>query len=350
MKAGARAQRRGASLRRETAVPTPNRRSVMDEPEQPPMALDPIAQQAASWFALFAGQAGTADDRAARDAWLAADPRHRAAYARIEALWEGAARLPGLESIADGLATAPVARRRFVAGMAGFGGVALAAGGLWALAPGMPLSGILSDYRTGAGERRVVALPDGSTAELSAASALSVEFGGSARRIRLDAGEAYFRVAPDSARPFVVEAGTGTTTALGTAFAVAHEADGARVVVTEHAVRVAAGGESRDVAAGRRVRYRGGRLGPVEAAEEGVDLAWRQGRLVFVSAPLGDVVAALERWRRGRILVMDAALARRPVTVIVDVRRSDAMLDALVRALPVRLVDLGPLLTLIYPA
>lgn len=140
------------------------------------------------------------------------------------------------------------------------------------------------------------------------------------------------------------------TTALGTAFSVACEASGARVAVTEHAVSVAAGGESRRVAAGNRIRYRGGSLGPVEPGEEAVELAWRQGRLVFFSAPFGDVVASLQRWRRGRILVMDEELARRPVTVIVDVLRSDAVLESLVRVLPVRLVNVGPFLTLIYPA
>ncbi|WP_204351324.1 FecR domain-containing protein, partial [Serratia marcescens] len=52
----------------------------------------------------------------------------------------------------------------------------------------------------------------------------------------------FVTVTPDPARPFVVQAGRGTTRALGTAFDVRGDGEGARIVVTEHAVRVAYAG------------------------------------------------------------------------------------------------------------
>ncbi|MGH6622215.1 MAG: FecR/PupR family sigma factor regulator, partial [Alphaproteobacteria bacterium] len=63
------------------------------------MAIDPVSHEAASWFALFAGRAGTAADRVALGRWLDADPRHREAYDRIARLWDGASMLPGLAAV-----------------------------------------------------------------------------------------------------------------------------------------------------------------------------------------------------------------------------------------------------------
>ena len=219
-----------------------------------------------------------------------------------------------------------------------------AALGAWLVLP----AGWLADFGTGAGERRTVDLPDGSAAELSTSTALSVAFDGDLRHAHLHRGEAFLHVVED-ARPFSIQAAGGRTTALEADVAVAMAAEGVRVAVQKRAAMVAVGRDRVVVEAGRRVRY-DERLGPVEAADLAVDLAWREGRLVFHAVPFGRVVAELDRWRPGRTIVMDEALARRLVTVIVDVRRSDAIVAALPRMLPVRLVTLSRYLTLVYPA
>ena len=56
------------------------------------------------------------------------------------------------------------------------------------------------------GERRTIALEDGSSIELAGSSSLSVDFAADLRRIVLYEGEAYLDLVRDTARPFVVEA------------------------------------------------------------------------------------------------------------------------------------------------
>src|SRR6202035_408397 len=58
------------------------------------------------------------------------------------------------------------------------------------------------------------------------------------RHIRLDDGEAFFEVAHDAGRPFVVQVGNTRVIAVGTKFSVRRNGDDIRVVVTEGKVRV----------------------------------------------------------------------------------------------------------------
>ena len=68
-------------------------------------------------------------------------------------------------------------------------------------------------------------LDDGSTLELNAASAVRVQFTASERHVQLEAGEAHFAVAHDTARPFIVSAG-GILPSLGTRGAASDSVDG----------------------------------------------------------------------------------------------------------------------------
>ena len=93
-------------------------------------------------------------------------------------------------------------------------------------------------YATAPGDQSQLLLPDGSNITMGGDTALIVRFTRGAREIDLDRGEAYFRVQHDSWRPFVVHAGVGTTTAVGTAFAVHSYTDHVKVWVREGTVEV----------------------------------------------------------------------------------------------------------------
>jgi len=298
--------------------------------------LDPVAREAVHWFALLQDRNATEAQRAGFADWIGQSPRHQAAYDEIETLW--------LAAGAPQAAQLP--RRRFLryAVAAGVAGLALAG-----TLPLLPYG--LADHRTDTGERKTIALADGSSVDLSTGTALSVDFSPTRRRVTLLSGAAFFTVAPDRGRPFSVKADNGQTTALGTAFEVAHIGPSVRVTVTESAVAVEAAGQNLRLTAGQAAEYDTTRLTAIaKPADPAVALAWREGRLVFLATPLGEVVAALDRWRPGMTQVMDQQLASRPVTAIIDVRRPEAMLDALAGALPIKLVTLSPYLTLIYPA
>ncbi|MFK3777668.1 FecR family protein [Agrobacterium sp. NPDC089420] len=295
-----------------------------------------IGHAAARWFAHFLEPGATAADESAFRRWIEADERHARAYADIERIWLGAGMAPELAQ--------PLGRRRLLRnGVAGV--LLIGAAGSWAWQAARPAG----DYETAIGETRSIVLADGSTVELSTSSAISVDFTPQRRQITLLSGEAFFQVAPDPSRPFSVNAEELVTTALGTAFSVCRSASSVSVSVAEHAVEVAADRSRTAVEAGYSISYRDGVLSLPEATDMEARLAWRQGKLVFISTPLKDVVARLEQWRRGRMIVIGEALGKQPVTMIVDVRRREKIGQILEEGLPVTVTDYSPWLSVIRP-
>jgi transmembrane sensor len=227
-------------------------------------------------------------------------------------------------------------------------GVAVVGGAAaWLIARQFPLA----DYRTATGERRKVVLPDGSTAELSGASALSVDFQPTLRRAVLLNGEAFFTVAPESGRLFRVEAGPGETTTESATFNVnALSQDDVEVTVVDRQADVRLGADTVSLGANRQVTYGGDTIGaPVEVDAANV-LAWRDGRLVFVSTRLSRVISVVNRWRQGKIVIADRGLSARPVTLIVNLDRAGDIVSLLEQTLPVRAVNITPYLTLLFSA
>lgn len=310
-----------------------------------PNSLDPdhtrIVEEAAVWFATLHGGAPSKEDRKALQAWLAADPRHAEAYANMDRLWAGSIDLPGLKQRHLAVRKA-ISRRRFGKAVV----VAAVGTAAWQYLATYPFA----DYRTAKGERRTITLTDGSTVDLAAETRLSVAFTPQKRDLVLHEGEAFFSVAPAIGRPFTVEAGAGHVTALGTAFGIDYRDDSTTVVVTENAVDVTLKRQSAHIAAGSMVTYYGSSIGKPQEAELATEFAWREGRLIFTQAPLGRVVQALNPWRSGRLVVMSGALAARPITLIVDLDRTDAIVSQLAKTVPMRIVNVTPYVTLLFAA
>ena len=169
-----------------------------------------------------------------------------------------------------------------------------------------------ASVQTAPGERTVVTLPDGSTAELNGATTLTYPrgfntlpwIGASAREVRLD-GEAFFAV-QNRDRPFRVETGNAHVEVLGTEFNVrARDEEGTpqtHVAVTAGRVRLRAAGTSRSSAsvvletAGQTSRVVGEEGRPT--APRVVDLkyvdAWRQGGFAMAEASVSSILRELE--------------------------------------------------------
>jgi len=303
--------------------------------------------EALARFVRMTSGDAAASDRADLDAWLRRDPRNRQEYERLTAVWNDLDALPdprAAQAVGGGLS-----RRRLFQGTLALTGAAtgigaLAIGGL--TIGGLP-EAIAADFRTGTGERRMASLTDGSQVELDAETALSLDFTPQLRRLRLLSGRALFNVMADPGRPFEVACGQGAVRALGTAFVVHRRAADVVVAVTESAVSVSApdGAASATrrirLAAGQRVVYGGSGLGPVTQASPEIETAWRRGKLAFEDRPLGDVIADLNRYRRGRIVIWDQALLDLRVDGIFDMASPDAALEGIVRTLPIQVLRLG---------
>ena len=325
-----------------------------------PARDEQLAEEATSWFVRMASDRVGTRDRRAFAAWLARDPAHRRAYREAEALWSALGALPDPRPRTGVAAAAPPARNRAPGGSPWRWGAALAASGLLLAAAGLwgevGYDRWRADHTTRVGETRAVTLGEGSVVELNTDTALALRMTEDERRIALYRGEAVFTVAHDPDRPFRVVAGHAAATALGTAFALRLSADGVTLGVLEGRVALApapgpghsaAAGDSVTLTAGVEARFAPG--GRIETANADIAArtAWRQGRLVFTDRPLGAVVAELDRYRPGVILVLDSAVAEARFTGALGLADTDQALAAIESALPVDVLRLTPWLTIL---
>ena len=275
----------------------------MAEPALP----ESVIRAASEWFVrLGAEEAGAADEAAWRD-WLAADARHRRAWARVEALGrqfgqvQARAGLAALERPASG------GRRRALKILS----LAAGTGGL--TAAGLPWRAWTSDLSAGIGQTRVATLDDGSLLTLNTGSAADVRFSDALRLIVLRQGElhiATYRDAMTPARPLAVDTPMGRVLALGTRYLVRLHDDRVRVVVNDGAVRIepaaagAAGACRLEAGEGAWFDARAARPSGPAMHED----AWLQGALYADNMRLDAFIAELGRYRRGR-LACDPAVA-----------------------------------------
>jgi transmembrane sensor len=189
-------------------------------------------------------------------------------------------------------------------------------------------------YVTARGERREIALADGSIVTLNTGSRLSTAFSGNERRVVLDAGEALFDVVRNPARPFVVEAGGHEVRAVGTAFNVYSRPDGRTLVtVVEGLVetRVDRGPASAALLrAGDQVELTPGEPAPEPSrVDVAAATAWRQGMLIFNDRALGEIVSEFRRYNDIEIAFADPALARLRMSGSFDPADTEAFFAAL---------------------
>ena len=320
--------------------------------------VDEIGMRAAEWIARLGGAPLGEDEKRALAAWLAEDPDHRAAFDEASFTWRelGALRHdPGLLREDHPTRRRPLGKRRAVQIGALIGFLILTAslaryqlGDPWLLAA--------ADYHTAPGELRTVTLEDGSSIELGPSSAIALGFDARERRIELLAGEAFFAAAPRGAqehRPFVVAAAGGTTSAKGTQFVINQANDGANVLAIEHQVEVALqqNGQRSGVvlSPNQQVHYASATgMGPVRPQNVETATAWRRGMLVFDNAPLRDVVDTLNRYRRGRILILDDALAQRRVSGVFATNDLHEAIETITSELGIGARSFYPFITVLY--
>lgn len=255
-------------------------------------------REAARWVADQ--QSGLLDDAGSAhlDAWLQT-AENAAAYDKAQVLWlemgEAAVR-PAPQAATSSRrrrTTAPPGGRRSRAPLIATGMAAALAVAFVALDGPTRLR---ADVITRPGEQRTLTLADGSTVQLNTDSAVQVDYAPNRRTVRLLRGEAAFTVAPNPNRPFTVEAGGGSTTALGTRFIVRSYGAQTEVSVTEHSVRVASNPASVIVAQDQTSTY-GPHQAPTAPVASSVGVgAWQDGWLVFEDQPLSAVVSEIGRY------------------------------------------------------
>lgn len=278
--------------------------------------MSTIDDQAATWMVLRSGPGLNDAERQQFEAWYAADIRHKGAYLRAEAVNRALDRVTMQRNLRPQPAAVaqPRSARRWAA-FAAYGGmaagVALLAGVL--LAPG----GVTRvDLLTAKGETRQFQLADTSTASLNSGSEVEVKLTDTARQVRLKQGEAWFQVAKDKHKPFIVEAGEVRVRAVGTAFSVRRYLQGADVLVTEGVVEVWSnkGGGQRILLAKGEQAFVPELASDIKAMRQPAEverkLAWRKGKVIFTNQTLGEAVADFNRYSPRKIIIVDPDITR----------------------------------------
>ncbi|SDC82312.1 FecR family protein [Sphingomonas sp. YR710] len=178
-------------------------------------------------------------------------------------------------------------------------------------------------YRTGAGERQRLSLGDGTRVDLDSQSSLNVAVDAGRRSVLLIEGRAFFDVAHDMHRPFVVTAGDIAVRVLGTAFAVEHKADGLSVDVARGKVLVDRGNGMQPVelSIGERLIIDAAGSARRAAVDPSRIAAWRDGKIYAVDRPIGDLIGELRGYHKGIILLNAPKLASRRVTGVYHLDR-----------------------------
>lgn len=280
-------------------------------------------------------------------AWCAASPRHAGAVAEME---RGLAMVHRLPEVAE-----PIERRLAMAAALApqLGRLATIvrpalwwAGAAAAIAAGTFFwqakvdTSVERRWVTQGAVQRNLALEDGSVLNVNKGSEIEVRLTRRDRRVTLRTGEAYFGVAHDPARPFIVSAGGVRVRAVGTAFNVRADENGVEVLVLEGTVEVTReSGESGPGApllgAGERARVRRDRvraapeIEKVDAAALRDAVAWYRTTREYASVPLRELVEQFNRHNPTKVTIVGPELEERRIGGTFALDRLEALLSLL---------------------
>jgi transmembrane sensor len=296
-----------------------------------------IVAEASAWFIEFRAGDVNGDARLQFIEWLRRSPEHIHAYLEVSGVWaelptsdpEGKIDIVSLiaraRNEADVIALTPDSSRpsnigppaeprmlrhrprRAVLAAAALAILASVTAIVWSVID------VGGSYSTGIGEQRTLQLSDGSTIELNARSKVRINFSERQREVSLLEGQALFRVAKDSRRPFVVRAGDAEVRAVGTEFDVYRKQSATVVTVVEGRVETYDGSSSSGataivLSAGEQLTVLPHVLTRPTRTDTVVATAWVQKRLIFEETPLRDVAEEFNRYNRRPLTIDDREL------------------------------------------
>lgn len=329
-----------------------------------------LEQEAVNWYSRMASGEMTRAERAAFEAWKQQSPEHEKASRKIERLWQilpavlvadeltqiAPTHQPSATMIdfaaAKQLHSATLPPKRWLENRLSRWSMGLATAASLLVAVCITYCGDylhhpLADYRTLVGEQQAIQLADGSTVYLNTDTAIDVTLTDTERRIELLKGEAEFDVAHDTSRPFRVISGHTTTEALGTKFIVRYAKPEGSVTLLEGKIRTTRqphhGTENDQVilSPGEQIAFNEEALSPIQKPDMNLITAWRRGRLVMNFVTLEAVVAEINRYRSGHVLLLNKDLAKRKVHVALDIDHMDDWINALENTLPLQVRHVG---------
>ena len=316
---------------------------------------------AAVWVARLHGPNRTKEAEAGLRRWLADDPQHPVAFEMMTETWERSARLRRrpIEKVASWEAVGFRLRFSYAAFAIAATAVVAVIGTLFYLHTDV--------ITTGIGEFRTLTLQDGTRVFMDSNTRLSVHYEKAQRQVRLDSGEAFFEVAKNPHRPFLVRASGHLIRDLGTEFDVRSDAQGLAVTLVEGKVTVSPmsaapdGGVLRDasgspslrallppgqlrafaLSAGERLTFASTGVSRIDYPPLGIVTAWERGQVVLDNTSLPDAVAEMNRYSQQRIVLQGAAAGRIRVSGVFQAGDSQNFAAAVARTYHMRASQQG---------
>jgi transmembrane sensor len=304
--------------------------------------------EAAAWVARLHGPNRTREVEAGLRRWLAEDSEHRIALELMTDTWERSARLRRrpIEQVASWeLVGFRLSFSRAV--LATFAVAVIAVlGTIYSLH-----SGVVS---TGIGELRTLTLADGTRVQMDSGTRLIVHYAKRLRQVQLERGEAFFRVAKNPDRPFVVTADGRQVRALGTQFdvralgqelavtlvegkvtvtpvGVAHGGHGAGPVHSPAALAPSTGRQTFTLTPGERLTFAATGMARIDRPSLYLVTAWERGQVVLDNTTLADAVAQMNRYSRNRIIISDPKVGSIRLSGVFQAGDSASFVAALAR-------------------
>lgn len=333
-----------------------------------------IYRTASDWLVRRSEGALSDDEEREYRQWLAASPVHAEAFAKLAGVWGEVGAMKGLAELTpleapQAVRRAPVSHRPRVHRSWSRRPWAMAAALLVAVA-----GAVLGIVKLSAPERietqlaevREVKLPDGSTVTLGGKSRLDVDFSDERRYVVLASGEAFFDVAHDTSRPFIVAAGNTRVRVVGTRFDVRRGPTDTSVSVVEGIVAVSENVDTTPepiargtLTAGQRIQvatrsnsarndtYQSGSpIATVPAERVG---AWRYGRLEYEDRRLSEMLADVQRYYQPGMELASPELGELLVTAAFRIDEVPQIAMALEQVLPIKSVQRADGHIVLYP-
>lgn len=317
----------------------------MTDPDHPTTDEAALQREAMEWVIHLTSGNATAGDASRLNRWRAETRAHRKAFAEANLLWDRLGAAATVGSRAAGArrtetppgthdpAAGPSERwlRRSTGRRAVLGGAlaaAAAAVGYVVVRPPLHLwpsvAELAADYRTGTGEQRHITVGSGVSVSMNTQTSLAIRAPSpEADQIELITGEAAIATGAAASRPLVVIANQGRTIASHATFNIRRDGASVRLACLDGEVRVEHRNQALRVQAQQQVAYNDRGVSQLAAIDPAMVTAWQHGMLVFRYEPLAQVIQEVNRYRSGRIILLNQGLGQRPVVASFHIDRLD---------------------------
>ncbi len=303
-----------------------------------------ILTQARDWYVRLADEQAGASEWEAFTSWLEKSPEHVDAYDYVELMLTD---IPAsaqntetksnvIQLVQKNQPTMPKPAKSYIR-YAGIAAMLMAAFSLFATTNIYRSKPVYTQYATNIGEYENIVLSDGTKVNLNTNTQISVAMGKKTRTVTIDQGEAYFDLAPDEKRQFVVLAQGTTITDIGTAFSV-YAADNKLIVaVAQGIVDMNTGLQVVRLKQGQKAEQQQGQSDVVVAPINIDNIStWRSGVLFFEDATLSSIVPELNRYFQKPIVLADEDIAAVTFSGVLNISNQDTLLGSMEALLPIK--------------